>query len=142
MSAENQATRLLYSSRIYSNSCKCETSFSEDCQSFGTGEHQKQGPGPIEIERIQVLFFDVSLEDTEILQVLKREGDEISKHTLVRLRFELGLRRRVRGEEQCQAADALVQRLVEEELGKGVIDGYGRGYLYTHFQTAWPCYCK
>lgn len=94
-------------------------------------------PTPVEErlkKRIQVLFFDVGLEDHEILQVLKREGDQIGKYTLVRLRFELGLRRRVRGVEQCQAADALVQRLVEEELGKGVIDGYGRGYLHTHFR--------
>jgi hypothetical protein len=52
-------------------------------------------------KRIQVLSFDVGLEDSEILQVLRREGDEISKYILIRLRFELGLRKRVRGVEQC-----------------------------------------
>lgn len=84
--------------------------------------------------RIRVLFFEVGLEDTEMLLILQGEGFKITKYTLVRLRFELGLRRRVRGIEQCQEADRLVQRLVAEELEKGVIDGYGRRYLYTHFR--------
>lgn len=94
---------------------------------------------PTEVEdvakkRIQVLFFEVGLEDTEMLTVLHKEGFNIGKYTLVRLRFELGLRRRVRGVEQSQAADQLVRQLVAEELQQGVIDGYGRRYLHTHFR--------
>lgn len=85
-------------------------------------------------KRIQVLFFEVGLEDAEMLTVLKNEGFNIGKYTLVRLRFELGLRRRVRGVEQCQEADQLIRRLLTEELPHGVIDGYGRRYLYTHFR--------
>jgi hypothetical protein len=84
--------------------------------------------------RIWVLFFEVGLEDDEILTVLKEEGSPISQYLLVRLRFELGLWRRIRGVEQQQEADRTVERLVALELQKGVIDGYGRGYLYTHFR--------
>jgi hypothetical protein len=84
--------------------------------------------------RIQVLFFEVGLEDKDLLSALQNEGYNIGKYTLVRLRFELGLRRRIRGVEQQQHANELIQRLVTQELQKGVIDGYGRGYLYTHFR--------
>ena len=85
-------------------------------------------------KRIQVLFFDVGLEDQDMLTVLHKEGFNIGKYTLVRLRFELGLRRRVRGVQQCQEADQLIRGLVAQELEKGVIDGYGRRYLHTHFR--------
>lgn len=84
--------------------------------------------------RIQVLFFQVGLEDHDMLTVLRDEGFKIGKYTLIRLRFELGLKRRVRGVEAIQEADRLVRRLVTEELQKGVIDGYGRRYLATHFR--------
>jgi hypothetical protein len=84
--------------------------------------------------RIQVLFFQVGLEDLDILTVLRDEGFKIGKYTLIRLRFELGLKRRVCGVEAMQEADRLVRRLVTEELEKGVIDGYGRRYLATHFR--------
>src|SRR5579871_6768919 len=52
--------------------------------------------------RIQVLFFQVGLEDHDMLTVLRDEGFKIGKYTLVRLRFELGLKRRVRGVEAIQ----------------------------------------
>jgi hypothetical protein len=84
--------------------------------------------------RIQVLFFEVGLDDTDMLRVLLDEGFSIGKNGLIRLRFELNLRRSLRIAEQRTEADQVVRRLVEEELQKGVIDGYGRMYLYTHFR--------
>lgn len=55
--------------------------------------------------RIQVLYSEDCLEDREILVALRDEGYDIGKYTLVRLRFELGLRRRVRGVEESREAD-------------------------------------
>jgi hypothetical protein len=104
---------------------------------FQAWEVRRRIPAQVEDaakRRIQILFFEVGLEDSDILTILHKEGFQIGRYTLVRLRFELGLRRRVRGVEQCQEADQLVRRLVAEELEKGVIDGYGRRYLYTHFR--------
>ncbi|KAF2469932.1 uncharacterized protein BDR25DRAFT_343225 [Lindgomyces ingoldianus] len=106
-------------------------------QRFQTWNVRRRLPAEVEDgvkNQIQVLFFEVGLEDSDMLHVLHNEGFQIGKYTLVRLRFELGLRRRVRGVEQSQQADELVQQLVGQELEKGVIDGYGRGYLYTHFR--------
>jgi hypothetical protein len=40
------------------------------------------------------------------------------------LRFELNLRRSLRTDEQRTQAEQVMRRLVEEELKKGVIDGY------------------
>jgi hypothetical protein len=104
---------------------------------FRNWEITRQMPTEVKEEiknRIQVLFFEVGLEDKDLLSALQNEGYNIGKYTLVRLRFELGLRRRIRGVEQQRLANELVQRLVTQELQKGVIDGYGRGYLYTHFR--------
>lgn len=84
--------------------------------------------------RIQVLFFEIGLNDQDILHVLQQEGYSINQYSLVRLRFTLNLRRSLRTEEQRAQADIVVRRLIQEELQKGVIDGYGRGYLYTHFR--------
>jgi hypothetical protein len=61
---------------------------------------------------IQVLFFKVSLKDKDLLSALQNKEYNIRKYTLVRLRFKLGLRRRIRGVEQQQHANKLIQRLV------------------------------
>jgi len=37
-------------------------------------------------------------------------------------------------EKQQAQADTVVQKLISDELQKGVIDGYGCRYLYTHFR--------
>ena len=69
-----------------------------------------------------------------MLRVLQEEGFQIGKWALIRLRFELNLKRSIRTEEQQAQADEVVQKLISDELEKGVIDGYGRSYLYTHFR--------
>lgn len=84
--------------------------------------------------RIQVLFFEVGLSDEDMLRVLQQESFSVGKTGLVRLRFELNLRQSLRTEEQRTQAEQVVRRLVEEELKKGVIDGYGRTFLFTHFR--------
>src|SRR5205807_8525500 len=85
-------------------------------------------------KRIQVLFFEIRLDDKDMLHVLQQEGFQIGKYALVRLRFELNLRRREYKIEQQQEADIIVRNLVAQELEKGAIDGYGRRYLYTYFR--------
>jgi hypothetical protein len=69
-----------------------------------------------------------------MLQALHDEGFEITKSKLVRLRFELNLKRSLRTEEQRDLADRVVRDLIEAEIKKGVIDGYGYRYLHTHFR--------
>jgi hypothetical protein len=65
--------------------------------------------------------------------VLQEEGFQIGQWALIRLRFELNLKRSIRTEEQRVQAEEVVRRLISDELQKGVIDGYGCKYLYTHF---------
>jgi hypothetical protein len=84
--------------------------------------------------RIQVLFFEVGLEDDDMLHVLQQEGFQIGRQTLVRTRYQMNLRRRARTVEQQQDADRLIRQLVAQELATGKIDGYGRTFLYTYFR--------
>lgn len=84
--------------------------------------------------RIFVLLFNVGLEDVDILKALHQEGHNIGKWTLKRLRLTEGWKRRPAKYEDIREADAEIQRLVEGELQKGTIEGYGRGHLYTHFR--------
>jgi len=87
--------------------------------------------------RIIILFFESGLEDAEMLVILQKEGWNIGKWTLVRLRRECGLRRRIgRTEEDRIEADIIVRRLLEKEIEKGVLEGFGREYLKTHFRQA------
>ena len=51
-----------------------------------------------------------------MLQVLQGEGFIIGHTALVRLRYELSLRRRVNGLEQLREADEYVRQLVAREL--------------------------
>ena len=69
-----------------------------------------------------------------MLQVLQEEGFQIRKWALIWLRFQLNLKQSVRTEEQQAQADEVVQKLISDELQKGVIDGYGQNYLYTYFR--------
>jgi hypothetical protein len=65
---------------------------------------------------------------------LRRQGYQIGPGTLVRLRFELGLKRRIRSPEEIEQAERVVQDLVQQGIQSGAIDGYGKQYLYLHFR--------
>lgn len=84
-------------------------------------------------DRITKLFFD-GLDEELLLRVLQEEGFRIGKYSLVRIREELGLKRRLRTKEEEQEAEELATSTLTEELEKGIIQGYGRGLLYAHFQ--------
>lgn len=85
--------------------------------------------------RILVLFFQLGLEDNEILRVLHREGHtSMTKKTLARLRFSLGLKRRLRDPAAQDEAVVAARAAIEEQLKEGVIDGYGKRMLQMHFK--------
>lgn len=91
------------------------------------------------INRVLILFFDTGLEDEDMLVVLNSEFKgqlEITKDILIRLRFRLGLRRRIgRGKEAREQADKIALELVARELARNpIIDGFGKVYLATHFR--------
>ena len=84
--------------------------------------------------RVRILFFENCLSDKEILIVLRDEGIAISSQRLSRLRLQLGLYRRTNIREQRLEAREIAQRVVAEELEKGVIQSYGKQKLYDHFR--------
>lgn len=83
---------------------------------------------------IKALYFQVGLDDKDMLIDLRRQGYQIGPGTLVRLRFELGLKRRIRSPEEIEQAERVVQDLVQQGIQSGAIDGYGKQYLYLHFR--------
>jgi len=85
-------------------------------------------------QRIQYLFFEISLDDKEMLKVLQSEGFQLNKWALIRLRFELNLKRSVRTEADLRESNERIHQMISDELQKGVIDGYGYRYLYTHLR--------
>jgi Clr5 domain len=84
--------------------------------------------------RISALFFECCASDKEILYILGQEGYQIGKWGLISIRKQLGLNRRV-SRFNREEADKKLSDAVQEELNKGTIDGYGRGYLYHHFRN-------
>lgn len=84
-------------------------------------------------KQIKVLFCEVGLSDEDILNVLKSEGYQIGQYALVRLRFQMNLRRRQSSGTQTEA-DNDIRELILQELAKGEIEGYGYRFLYTYFR--------
>ena len=84
--------------------------------------------------RIQILYFQVGLEDKDMLGILQAEGFEITDRTLKRLRTQLGLRRRTNLVEAQQQIDEIAQE-IQKELEQGTIEGYGKELLHRHFRS-------
>lgn len=83
--------------------------------------------------RIKVLFYQVGLEEKDMLRTLEAEGFTITSATLKRLRLRLGLRRRMNVVEAQQQIDEIAQE-IQKELGQGTIEGYGKELLHRHFR--------
>ena len=83
--------------------------------------------------RILALFYQ-SLNDTDILQVLRAEGFQIQPRFLSRVRKDLGLSRRVSVFDR-EKADRDLLLLVQKHFNEGRIQTYGRGLLYTYFRA-------
>ncbi len=86
--------------------------------------------------RLQItnLFLHCGLKDAEIVEVLRTEGYQLGLTGLIRIRKDLGLYRRL-ANEHGEAAQSQLGHIVQSQLDEGVIQGYGRGYLYTHFRS-------
>jgi hypothetical protein len=84
--------------------------------------------------RISALFFECCATDKEMMYILKKEGYRISEWSLRNIRKKLGLNRRV-SRFNREEADRRLREVVQEELDNGLIEGYGRGYLYHHFRN-------
>ena len=84
--------------------------------------------------RLTVLFFDVGLEDKDILHVLQHEHYQIELRKLQTIRKDMGLFRRgsVFNKEE---SDMVLEQLVQKELDKGEILTFGRGLLYEYFRS-------
>ena len=84
--------------------------------------------------RIQVLFYQVGLEEKEMIHVLHEDGYTITPRTLKRLRQRLGLFRRANPAVAQQQAESVLQTL-REEFDSGTIQGYGKEMLHRHFRS-------
>ena len=69
-----------------------------------------------------------------MLRALHAEGHKIELTGLVRLRKQLGCVRKKSEQEQIEA-EQLFRDVIQKELDEGIIEGYGRNLLYTHFRT-------
>ena len=85
-------------------------------------------------KRIHFLFCRWGLSDEEMLEDLQDEGFTITSRGLVRIRKELGFKRLELSPEARAHMDEVTRGLIEEELGKNVIQDLGRGYLVEHFR--------
>ena len=84
--------------------------------------------------RIAYMFCILGFTDNEMLHALKEEGHRIEKTSLVRIRREQRLWRRLSVFDRA-ALEEQLREAIQEELDKGSIEGYRRGLLYTHFRT-------
>ena len=81
-----------------------------------------------------VLFYQVGLEEKEMIHVLHENGYAITPRTLKRLRQRLGLFRRTNPAVAQQQAESVLKTL-KEEFDRGTIQGYGKEMLHQHFRS-------
>jgi hypothetical protein len=86
--------------------------------------------------RVQELFYDMGLEDSDLLEVLQSEGFQINARTLRRVRMELGLFRRIDDPDQRKIRDQTALEGLVQEANAGTIEGYGRELLHRHMRRA------
>ena len=80
--------------------------------------------------RIAVLFYQCCLSDKNIIRVLQKEGYCVTPRSLERIRKAMGIKRKVMS---IAETDHLLDEIVQKELDKGTIEGYGCGSLHTYF---------
>jgi hypothetical protein len=86
--------------------------------------------------RIKVLFYEVGLEEKELLTAIQEEGWEIQAGTLKSVRHQLGLFRRISSNPvAAQLETDKILNELRDQLSKGQIEGYGRGLLHQHFKS-------
>jgi hypothetical protein len=85
--------------------------------------------------RIATLFYQCAFRDQDILDVLRAEGFAIQYRALQRIRKKMGLVTRLPSSER-EEADKMLLDLVQAELDKGRIEGFGRNHLYHHFRSS------
>ncbi|KAL6229002.1 hypothetical protein BDW75DRAFT_117457 [Aspergillus navahoensis] len=85
--------------------------------------------------RIMVLFYQVGLEEKELLKVLHLDGFKIEASTLKYLRHKLGLFRRTTNSMASQAQVEAVLSKLRTELKNGQLEGYGKTFLHQHFRS-------
>ena len=85
------------------------------------------------LERVKILFQN-GLQDKDILQVLQNENLQISARTLRRLRSLISLPRRTDNPDHQQEQEEGARQIIIQELGKGVIKGYGRELLFRYIR--------
>ena len=100
-------------------------------------KHLRTAQGdPVIKERIKELFFQIGLEDTELLKVLQSEGFKINARTLQRVRTELGLVQRTDNPDKQHVQQEQALKGLLKEIEAGTIEGYGKEMLHRHMRRA------
>jgi len=87
--------------------------------------------------RIADLFYNVGLQDGDMLQVLKADGYKIEKRRLARIRKVMGLRRTISAMDimALEEDQHKLEAIIKQELDNGVIESNGRNHLSCHFSS-------
>jgi hypothetical protein len=92
-------------------------------------------------DRIVELFFEAGLNDREMLQVLKADGFTIGLYALIRIRFNLNLRRRMVTDEEKAASQESARTALIKALESGEVEGYGYRYLQIYLRQRGYAFC-
>lgn len=84
--------------------------------------------------RVAYMFNELRLSDEETVDMLRAEGFEVNLLRLRRLRREVGLFKRT-VKSQAEDTDAMMRRVLQQELDDGVIQEMGRMHLYNYMRA-------
>ena len=81
-----------------------------------------------------ILFCRFGATDDKMLEWLKDKGFTITYIGLIWIRLQLNLKRQENSQKARGHTDEIIWGLIEQELGKNVIQGYRREQLVEHFR--------
>lgn len=87
-------------------------------------------------QRIKKLYFEIGLDDHEIIQELEKDGYNMIISTLQSIQHCLGLMRCVHNHESIQKIENIVRETVQKELENGCIIGCRQDHIYHFFKIA------
>ena len=85
-------------------------------------------------DRLQHCFRELRASDKETVRILEAEGFVIGIRRVARLRKEMGLMKRLEGNNAI-AMEAAATEALQNELDSGHVEDFGRGHLYTYMRS-------
>ena len=130
------AMHLLLNDELASQNLSCTSRTLERRLAEWGFQRQQRTPVTEElVDRVRYYFFKYGYGDKSILKDLRQEGYTLTPTALKVIRWQNGMKRRFRTNEEREAALGVAFQFLQDDLQRSAaIKGFGRGFLYNYIR--------